>query len=1014
MRSPSFAAFFEAAHGHAPFPWQARLVGQVLEEGWPPLLDLPTGSGKTSALDVALYALAVAPEKMPRRILLVVDRRIVVDQGAEVARQLQRTLQKSEEPACVEIARRLRALWGGGEREAPFAVAVLRGGMPRDNDWAKRPDQPTLGVSTIDQVGSRLLFRGYGISPRSASIQAGLMGNDTLILLDEVHLATAFAETLQAVDARTRKAVEGLPRRFTVVQMSATPGGERPATPPFALDSADRKHEVLKQRLGASKPARLEAVEVRGDNEAGKREVIAERAVREALRLQSAGAKVVGLVVNRVDTARLAWSLLAKHAAQTGRLLVTGRMRPIDRDRLVQAKLLPRAGAGRTRDEQALVVVATQCIEAGADLDFDGLVTECASLDALRQRFGRLDRRGEVTKAIGAAPAVILTRTDLVSGKEEDPIYGAALAATWKWLQGAAVKGAVDFGIEALQTRLPEDLQAMVAPVTHAPVLLPAHLDAWAHTSPLLRPQPDPDPSLWLHGPQRAAIDVQVVWRADLLTAEGQPRGDAEALKEELARVRPSSLEAMTLPFHVVRAWLSEREDANGMSDVLAEAEREEPRERRGRDANPDKPYLLMRGELLSWQRFGDANADGAKARDEEAERLRPGDVLLVPTSYGGINTDGTFDPTAAAAVDDLGDLAQLRGRGRPTLRMTAGALACWKLAPEVVKEVPRAGEDEPVSETRLRIRAWAERWPDEASDDFAGAAAEWQMLREELVEKKLAPEAIADGALAIVGPKRKPPPQADDAVDDVGDAGNHVGDAVSEDDDSSFRAVEVTLRDHSGDVQRWASEFASRLGLSAKLAEDLALAGWLHDVGKADPRFQRWLEGGDEVRASLREEPLAKSALEPGNRAKRELARRRSGYPRGYRHELLSLAMIEQSEAALAKAHDRELVMHLVASHHGWCRPFAPALDDEDARVVELQHGEVEMAASARHRLAQLSSGVAQRFWTLNERYGCWGLAWLEAVLRLADHRASEERESAKVEKVEKVEKDRDEEVVS
>jgi CRISPR-associated endonuclease/helicase Cas3 len=103
---------------------------------------------------------------------------------------------------------------------------------------------------------------------------------------------------------------------------------------------------------------------------------------------------------------------------------------------------------------------------------------------------------------------------------------------------------------------------------------------------------------------------------------------------------------------------------------------------------------------------------------------------------------------------------------------------------------------------------------------------------------------------------------------------------------------------------------------------------------------------------------------------------------------------MIEQSEAALAKAHDRELVMHLVASHHGWCRPFAPALDDEDARVVTLQHGEVEMAASARHRLAQLSSGVAQRFWTLNERYGCWGLAWLEAVLRLADHRASEERE--------------------
>jgi CRISPR-associated endonuclease/helicase Cas3 len=965
MIMPDFVEFFRALHGHAPFPWQDRLAQEVLRHGWPDLLDLPTGVGKTSALDIALYCLAVAPDRMPRRTLLVVDRRIVVDQGADHARTMLARLTSANSGPLAAVSAALRSLVRGGQEDAPFAVAVMRGGMPRDNDWAQRPDQPVLGVSTVDQVGSRLLFRGYGVGHRSASIHAGLIGNDTLILLDEVHLAVPFAQTLTAIEQRLRCSMAGLPHRFKVVQMSATPGTTgNPASKTFRLDAEDHAHPVVKQRLSAHKFAELATVKVAGEDEDAKRKALASHLAAAARRLLGESTRVIGIVVNRVDTARHAYALLEQHQEKFDVILVTGRMRALDRDRMVREHLLPCVGAGRDRTAtpRSTIVIATQCIEAGADLDFDALVTECASLDALRQRFGRLDRRGE----LGSSTSVIAIRSDQVSLDHEDPVYGGALAATWQWLGSIASSGTVDMGVAFLPPAL-DDTGAprvdLTAPALDAPVLLPAHVDAWAQTTP--RPAQDPDVSLWLHGPRESAADIQVVWRHGVTFDGPMSKADEAAIIAHLSACRPSSLESVTVPLAAARRWLA-GQVPSAIADVLAgDAEGSDAWDRKGDEAQKAKV-------VLRWE--------GDDSEFVSAAELRPGDVVVVDARRGGLNAD-SFDPhQVVVPVVDLGDLAQLRGRGIASLRMSPEAMRDYGIPGELIAQVPTPVEDEAAADLAERIAAWLALLPGDAPPGFRGTGPEWRAALAAWRNARR-PGVVSDGELRLSAPVRR----RDLATIP------EFSDALTEDDDSSFRAVEVTLRDHSTDVQALASQYALSLGLSSELAEDLALAAWLHDVGKADPRFQRWLVGGSEVRAAALAEPLAKSALPAGNRLQRRVAQERAGYPRGYRHELLSLYMVAGDDTALSTAHDRDLVLHLVASHHGWCRPFAPPIDDPADIAVDLDHGGAALAGSTRHRLARLDSGVSDRFWVLSDRYGWWGLAWLEAILRLADHRASE-----------------------
>ena len=92
LSDKDFPAFYEAINGYEPFPWQSRLATRVCNRGWPEAIALPTAAGKTGCIDIAVFALACMGRTQPRRILFVVDRRIVVDQAFVHAKELSNLL----------------------------------------------------------------------------------------------------------------------------------------------------------------------------------------------------------------------------------------------------------------------------------------------------------------------------------------------------------------------------------------------------------------------------------------------------------------------------------------------------------------------------------------------------------------------------------------------------------------------------------------------------------------------------------------------------------------------------------------------------------------------------------------------------------------------------------------------------------------------------------------------------------------------------------------------------------
>ncbi len=1034
-----FDAFFREAHDCDPYPWQRRLAAAAVAGDWPPVLDLPTGSGKTAVIDIAVFALACHAALKPtertaaRRVFFCVNRRVIVDAAYERAMRLASRLLEAEAsphrwPTLHKVAAALRQLSTlRPESAPPLDVLELRGGMYRDNRWARSVTQPMVVCTTIDQFGSRLLFRGYGVSANAAPIHASLAAYDSLVFLDEAHISEPFRQTLCAVrdyldpQRWAEEAIGVSP--FRLVAMTATPP-KAAGQAAFRLDYADRCTPRLAAVLGADKP-----VQLRIGLDLPKDIVFEAEAMAETSQLDEAA---VGIIVNRVATARAVHRLLCKAFPNAPVELVIGPMRPVDRD-AQQRRLMPLIGPDRPDwSPQLSFVVATQCLEVGADYDFDVLLTECAALDALRQRFGRLNRRGRPI----AASAVVFIEVKALHPKKPDPVYGDALPKTWKWLETWGQSGQVNFGIDAFDAYLngqglPMECLAPAARRQPA-VLLPAHLDLLCQTSP--RPALEPNVGQLLHGPQPGEPDVQVCWRADL---DAFP---PDAWSEVVSLLPPTAAECMTVPMSVLRRWLTGVDETgeDDAADLL-----ELGGEPTATDAKPeaaDAKAIRPERRGLLWRGLADNRLLAA------VEDLRPGDTLVLPVAAGGWEQLGHLP---AAASPDVAEAASVTARNRPVVRLHPHLFDReW---PALHELFARLAEPETVfglEDWREALRALADDLETGADDKLP---AHW--LADDL---RTALRQLADPRLGLL---RTPYPDGRGYVLTTrkrltGTVAWSLPLMDEGEDERSWIASDepVTLAAHSLHVRDEIRRTVRALPLTIREEVFLAAAE-AHDWGKADERFQALLQRADRTETwLLGASPLgllAKSDGLPLTPLERRQAHERAGLPAGFRHEMLSVQMVEtllgsvgtpgsagilpakpgsagipgsadilparpgstgilpaRPESTLLAPDELDLILYLIGTHHGRGRPLPPVVVDLEAPEVKLtaellgQSYTVAVSHAWREKAPphRLDSGIGARFWRMQRRFGWWGAAYLETILRLADHQASADEEAGLV----------------
>lgn len=407
MPYSSFSDLVQAATGHGPYPYQQRLS----DEGLPDLLRVPTGTGKTLAATLPwLYRRRFHRDpdvrrETPRRLVIVLPQRSLVEQTSQA------------------VAGWLDNLGLTGD----VGHHTLMGGLTRrDEVWQRAAAQDAVLVGTQDMVLSRLLMRGYAENRSTWPISFGLLHADTQFVFDEIQLMGPALPTSLQLEGLRQALGAAAPCRS--MWMSATVDQNRLNAPDHP--GVSTVIEISGSDLDAGLHKRLTAVRRIGHLETDPKRYAASLA-SQVLERHRSGTRTI-VLLNTVDRAGQVYDALQR--ARDGRrvVLLHSRFRPGDRmERMSEALAEP--------GPEGTILVATQVLEAGMDLDSHVLVTETAPWSSIVQRAGRCNRAGAATDAellwtdppTGRGSAAPYDEQDLAASREAlDRLTGAAVTST--------------------------------------------------------------------------------------------------------------------------------------------------------------------------------------------------------------------------------------------------------------------------------------------------------------------------------------------------------------------------------------------------------------------------------------------------------------------------------------------------------------------------------------------------------------------------------------------------------